>query len=78
MIKTMITKDIKLNTVQETFTVSNNQELLWIKSDKPLAILGRLLTTQKNDIYLHIKLFINNQFFEALPIGDWMIDALTI
>ena len=59
MIETMIIKDTNLNIAQETFIVSNNQELLYIRSDRLLAIIGQLLTTQKNDIYLDIKLFIN-------------------
>lgn len=59
MIETMIIKDTNLNIAQETFVVSNNQELLYIRSDRLLAIIGQLLTTQKNDIYLDIKLFIN-------------------
>ena len=59
MIETMIIKDTNLNIAQETFFVSNNQELLYIRSDRLLAIIGQLLTTQKNDIYLDIKLFIN-------------------
>lgn len=59
MIETMIIKDTNLNIAQETFVVSNNQELLYIRSDRLLSIIGQLLTTQKNDIYLDIKLFIN-------------------
>ena len=66
MIETMIIKDTNLNIAQETFVVSNNQELLYIRSDRLFAILGKLLTTQKNDIYLDIKLFINYRFFKAL------------